>query len=634
MGSTPSAIDSVERTRDDRSPFASAWAVAQEIVHQRPDLGAAEAVVARGLRDSPEGSAAYGATIARTRHSVFYHQLQQLYAFGQQLVPPAFGPKLCFEAGRRFMGAYLTEGLYDVLQLALAKPGDFRMRFAEAVQQKIVLTAGEKYATDVLFGPEEIRFGLAYRDPQAMASYLAGYGLEVEACFQNSLDIIAGALDALAERLVAGYAPHRARAIREGLRGAIHLPIGPAPEFSYPALIATLLGYITQIKVRAEDAEAAQRFESNLILTSPRMRETWEKLRRASRTHEIVLLRGESGTGKSHVAKRIHELSPRRDRPLVEVGLASDIGSDNMIQSDLFGHEKGAFTGASERKQGLFSLADGGTIFLDEIGDASPELQAKLLRVLETGRFRRLGGTQDTQVDVRIVMATHRNLEQLVSAGKFRQDLYYRVNVIPVLLPPLRERREDVASLAEYLLGRHARASGLPTHRLAPGLAASLAQYDWPGNIRELDHALRHAAAMSEREEITVDDLPRDIRLALARKGTPPSPASEGSGAPEADGASPEEGPVIDVARLRSQIRRTKPEHVARPPECPAHVDYARRTWLAALIAEFGGDFDRIAPFWDRSAPKTLRKLVRALGLTEELIAARARVRLTGKGSS
>jgi transcriptional regulator with PAS, ATPase and Fis domain len=147
---------------------------------------------------------------------------------------------------------------------------------------------------------------------------------------------------------------------------------------------------------------------------------------------------GKTGTGKSHLARRIHLLSKRRDKPFIEVALTSDIGADNLIESELFGHEKGAFTGASEQKQGLFSLADGGTIFLDEIGDATADLQAKLLRVLEMKRFRRLGGVKDLEVDVRVIVATNRDLERAVADGKFRQDLYYRLNVISIRLPALR----------------------------------------------------------------------------------------------------------------------------------------------------------------------------------------------------
>jgi DNA-binding NtrC family response regulator len=338
-----------------------------------------------------------------------------------------------------------------------------------------------------------------------------------------------------------------------------------------------------------------------------------------------MLLLGESGTGKSFVARRIHELSPRADRPFVEVGLTSDVGSDNMVQSDLFGHEKGAFTGASEYKEGLFSLADGGTIFLDEIGDASPEVQAKLLRVIESSTFKRLGGVRDIRVDVRVIAATNRDLDAMVREGSFREDLYYRLKVIPVTLPPLRERPEDIVPLVDYLLERAAPRGGAP-RTFAPGLAARLADYPWPGNIRELDNALRHASAMAAGDEVTAADFPSPVRDCLGAGGPAREPAVVPPGDDQAAPAGA--GPVIDAEALRAAIRSTDPlseAMVEHPEEVPAHFAHAKRVYLEALIDECGGDLALISRFWDRSSEKTMRKLVREMGLEEKLNLARSR---------
>jgi transcriptional regulator with PAS, ATPase and Fis domain len=303
-----------------------------------------------------------------------------------------------------------------------------------------------------------------------------------------------------------------------------------------------------------------------------------------------------------------------------------------MIQSDLFGHRRGAFTGATEHKKGLFSLADRGTIFLDEIGDASPELQAKLLRVIEGKVFKPLGGVEDVSVDVRIIAATNRHLEKMVQEGTFRKDLYYRLDVITIQLPPLRERPGDLRALAEFLLARAASRGG-GAKRLTAALASRLSSYPWPGNVRELDHALRHALAMAEGDGIGPEHLPDAVRRHLE---------SAGEAAGEAAGEPPEppetvrggEAPrIIDVQALRRAIRSSDAGTLGAPGkahENPAHIDHAKRTYLAELIDEFGGDLALIGCFWDRSSAKTLRKLIREYGLTEHLEAARARKRGDG----
>ncbi|MCI0341922.1 MAG: sigma-54 dependent transcriptional regulator, partial [Planctomycetales bacterium] len=402
-----------------------------------------------------------------------------------------------------------------------------------------------------------------------------------------------------------------------------------------------LVGYVRELEARAHEQVESERRESSLLIGSPKMREVWDRIRRASRSNEIVLLRGESGTGKSFTARKIHDLSPRRERPYVEVGLTSDIGSENMIQSDLFGHEKGAFTGATEAKPGLFQLADGGTIFLDEIGDASSELQAKLLRVLEKGQFKRLGGGRDLQVDVRVIAATNRDLERLVKEGSFRQDLYYRLNVIPIELPPLRERPEDISALAEFLLARALARDKGSRRAFEPGLTGRLRAYAWPGNIRELDHAVKYALAMGDGDTVRLGEFPEVVRtamgggfvlpLATVAAALPAGPVGPGRAAPSA--AAPPPGELVDVSGLRRVIRGSDPVLAGtheRPWEVPAHIDHAKRLWLATLIEEFAGDLGIIGKFWDRGSEKTLRNLVREYGLAEQLAAARARGKPSG----
>jgi Nif-specific regulatory protein len=220
-----------------------------------------------------------------------------------------------------------------------------------------------------------------------------------------------------------------------------------------------------------------------------------------------VLIRGETGTGKELIANAIHYNSPRSRGAYVRINCASL--PETLLESELFGHEKGAFTGAVGARKGRFEMADGGTLFLDEIGEISPAFQAKLLRVLQEGEFERVGGGRSLKVDVRVIAATHRNLEAAVDAGDFREDLYYRLNVMPIALPPLRERVEDIPEIARHLVGRLGKAQGRPL-AIADGAIRRLTQYNWPGNVRELENCLERASVMSpsgtiEAEQIKVD---------------------------------------------------------------------------------------------------------------------------------
>jgi DNA-binding NtrC family response regulator len=242
----------------------------------------------------------------------------------------------------------------------------------------------------------------------------------------------------------------------------------------------------------------------------------FEDLRRlvakVAASDSTVLVRGETGTGKELIARSIHRLSPRRGEPFVVVDCAAL--HENLLQSELFGHEQGAFTGATRRKHGLFEAADGGTVFLDEIGDVSPAVQAGLLRVLETSSFRHLGGTQEVRVNVRLVAATNRALERLMEEGKFRRDLYFRLNAIHIDIPPLRLRRGDIPVLVEHFVAQANARHG--THKkVSPAATELLRRYDWPGNVRELRHAIERSLVLADADLIRPADLPEELRQAV-----------------------------------------------------------------------------------------------------------------------
>ena len=235
---------------------------------------------------------------------------------------------------------------------------------------------------------------------------------------------------------------------------------------------------------------------------SAAMRAVCDVIRKVADTDLTVLIRGQSGTGKELVANAIHYRSPRRDRPLVKVNCAAF--SRELVESELFGHEKGAFTGATATREGKFEIADGGTILLDEIGDMALETQAKILRVLQEKELERVGGNRTVKVDVRVLAATNQDLEARVRESTFRQDLYYRLNVVSVTLPALRDRSEDLPPLIEHFLAEAAAGLKRPATRLAPEAYRALLAHDWPGNVRELEHAIEHAVALASAGEIRV----------------------------------------------------------------------------------------------------------------------------------
>jgi len=260
-------------------------------------------------------------------------------------------------------------------------------------------------------------------------------------------------------------------------------------------------------EVRELREKALQKYE--IIGVSDVMKALKQDIRRAAPSNSWVLITGENGTGKEFVARNIHLLSRRSARPFIEVNCAAI--PDELIESELFGHEKGAFTSAISKKKGKFDLADTGAIFLDEIGDMSLKTQAKVLRILQEQSFERVGGTELIKVDVRVIAATNKDLKEEIKKGRFREDLYYRLNVIPFVVPPLRRRPEDIPLLAEHFLIEASRKSGVETIKADNEVMRRLTEYAWPGNVRELKNLVERLVIMSPGPTITIDDLPSHI---------------------------------------------------------------------------------------------------------------------------
>ena len=252
------------------------------------------------------------------------------------------------------------------------------------------------------------------------------------------------------------------------------------------------------------------RLSGEIIGDSPAMQEVFRTIGRLSRSHISVLINGESGTGKELVAHALHKHSPRADGPFVAINTAAIPGE--LLESELFGHEKGAFTGAQAQRKGRFEQADGGTLFLDEIGDMPMDLQTRLLRVLAEGEFFRVGGVQPIRVDVRIITATHQNLQQRVADGRFREDLYHRLNVIRIHLPALRERREDIPLLLDHFMRQCAAEIGEPAKQLSDEVVDYLSRLEWSGNVRQLENTCRWFSVMGAGSVIQLSDLPEELR--------------------------------------------------------------------------------------------------------------------------
>lgn len=283
---------------------------------------------------------------------------------------------------------------------------------------------------------------------------------------------------------------------------------------SLDKLLLTIKNLLSIRELKEENKVLRQKIKSQFEMVFHQtlgvaMQKLVEQIRIAAPTHSWILITGENGTGKELVARKLHEESMRQDRPFIEVNCAAI--PEELIESELFGHEKGAFTGATTSRRGKFDLAHGGTLFLDEIGDMSLKTQAKILRVLQEQKFERVGGTTTFEVDVRVIGATNKNLQEEIKQGRFREDLYYRLNVIPIHVPPLRERKEDIRVLVEYFLKSLAQENGKRLKRVLPEALEALENYDWPGNVRELRNTVERLFIMTPSDGIGIQDIPASI---------------------------------------------------------------------------------------------------------------------------
>jgi Nif-specific regulatory protein len=310
----------------------------------------------------------------------------------------------------------------------------------------------------------------------------------------------------------------------------VDLPYEPARDYErttgFLAIIAAMIAQAIKVEHLVESdkqrlldenvhlkQELRERYDfGHIIGNSGPMRQVYERVTQVARTNTTVLLRGESGTGKEMIAHAIHYNSLRAGKPFIKVNCAAL--PDTLIESELFGYEKGAFTGAQARKKGRFELADGGTLFLDEIGDLNASTQIKLLRVLQEREFERLGGTETIKVNVRVIAATNKDLESAITTGQFREDLYYRLNVFAIFMPPLRERKPDVLLLADHFLEKYARAHGKSIRRISTPAIDMLTSYHWPGNVRELENTIEHAVIVCESNVIHGHHLPPTLQTA------------------------------------------------------------------------------------------------------------------------
>ncbi|MBI3470380.1 MAG: sigma 54-interacting transcriptional regulator [Candidatus Solibacter usitatus] len=372
-----------------------------------------------------------------------------------------------------------------------------------------------------------------------------------------------------------------------GVFGVVYLMRGDAAQPFTTEHLQVLTGLAGAVAAPLENALRIELLEAenqrlrdqihvqhDMVGDGARMREVFAFVAKAAPSHSTVLVRGESGTGKELVARAIHRNSPRANRPFVAINCAAL--NEALLESELFGHERGAFTGAVAQKRGKLEEAHGGTLFLDEAGELAPASQAKLLRVLQEREFERVGGTRTIPADIRLVAATNRDLEAMVKRGEFRQDLYYRLNVVALVMPPLRERRDDIAGLAEHFVAKHARRVGRAVKGVSPEARAVLKRYDWPGNVRELENAIERALVLGSGEYVLPDDLPETVL--------------------EAGGG--ERG--AEQAGFHAQVTQAKKEIVLR------------------ALDQAGGSFVDAARLLDLH-PSNLHRLIRNLGLRSEL---------------
>jgi two-component system response regulator PilR (NtrC family) len=316
---------------------------------------------------------------------------------------------------------------------------------------------------------------------------------------------------------------------------------------------------------------SAEQGFAGMIGRSPNMVEVFRLIETVCRTNSTVLITGESGTGKELVARATHALSLRRDRPFVAVNCGAM--PEALLESELFGHVRGAFTGADKDKKGLIEAADGGTVFLDEIGEMPPTMQVKLLRVLQERKYRRVGGTDEAAANIRVIAATNRDLAKLVGEGKFREDLFYRLNVIPLTIPALRDRPDDIPLIAEHFLAKYTREMHKQIDAFSPEAIAALRAYAWPGNVRELENCVERAVALESERRIEVTTLPENLR--------------EGRSAtqrPGADGAMADAGAGFNLERHLQDIERS---HLERALERAGGVQTKAADVLGLSFRQF-----------------------------------------------
>ncbi|MCB5943628.1 nitrogen regulation protein NR(I) [Acidocella sp. KAb 2-4] len=390
-------------------------------------------------------------------------------------------------------------------------------------------------------------------------------------------------------------------AVQATQRGAFEYLPKPFDLADLLAAVDRALKQPVSLTAQAKAAEPAEDEALPLIGRSPAMQEIYRVIARLTTTDLTVMINGESGAGKELVARALHDYGRRRSGPFVAINMAAI--PRELIESELFGHERGAFTGATNRHVGRFEQAAGGTLFLDEIGDMPPEAQTRLLRVLQEGEYTTVGGRQPIRANARIIAATHRDLRALIRSGQFREDLFYRLNVVPIRLPPLRERPDDIPVLAQHFLNK-AQAEGLPAKTIDPAAMALLSSYRWPGNVRELENLIRRLAALVPQPVITAEIIAAE--LAEHEVAEDPAPAA----------ASPEEADsmaaVVErhIARLLATIRESGEEGVLYD-RALAELE---RPLLRMTLAETRGNQIRAAALLGLNR-NTLRKKIREHGI-------------------
>ena len=503
------------------------------------------------------GSAEECELLTHGRGYTFLHVVHFLYEYVRHYSGLEDGRSFPAEVGWEGSGLHLEYDTDIITMMRLLvnamPPGDEERNLGLIVEALTPLLLDKifpnrLFAMEVeLQGSSSLRFDLHFADPEEFEKGLKGFGLEKDAgaFFINSAlqiqeTIRKGVKEMVcdAERHTALDAPIEERDRVEQIEivrtcrcawkvtwdADLKLRLLTDPE-EVLELIRTLhstlhrrdLEYFQErvktLEMRVQELEEGDRFH-DLIGRSPQMRRVYRIIEQVAATDSTVLIRGESGTGKELVAHAIHQSSPRREQPFVAVNCAAF--TESLLESELFGHEKGAFTGADRTKPGRFELADGGTLFLDEVGDIPLTTQVKLLRALETQTFERVGGTRSITTDVRFIGATNRDLEERIEEGEFREDFYFRLNVLPVNLPSLREHREDIPQLAHHFIERIGRKSGKPGANLSRGAIRRLVEHPWPGNIRELQNVIERGVAVYAREDtLTEGDIVQALGLQI-----------------------------------------------------------------------------------------------------------------------